>query len=596
MSDVSASRDLQVSLKIFREGKLQQQEWLTSENITIGRGSNNVVRLEDDRVSELHAVVKVTRDQQLMLTDIGSDEGTFIGDQRVEARVPLKPGSRVRVGPYDLLLELIDKQAQARKEAVESASDLQLRADADEVVRMLFAAWDRQDTLGIDNRNVPRVLEVYEIWGDTILSAREFARVTPQVVLANTTTQQPDFVIDQEFLPSERVQLLSQLNGAPHLLLGTGYEGWIYEDGQPVSVQELLQSGRLSAAGNLSAYPLTDTTRFILRFGHIVLAGGFVHPARRLVLPLVQGIDTTFVGLWLFFFMLIGSLTLYLRTIPPPPPPTLDTISDRFAEMIIPKKEEAKPEEKKREIKVFNEKKEEPKKEEPKETPKEGKKDTKTKLLRDKVAVDQAAMDKKAAENAGLLADLKSSSSLFNTGLGGGISNATQGIIGTRGTSSIAGVTGSRGLGFGGGGPADGVGGVGTKGGGGAGGGYGSGAGLGGRKKARADIDAGGADAIVLGNIEKALIEKVIRDNLTQIRYCYSRELTKNPTLAGKIVVRFTIAGDGSVSQATTKESTMGNQLVEDCINGRMMQLRFPEPKGGGKAIVTYPFLFKAAG
>ena len=79
---------------------------------------------------------------------------------------------------------------------------------------------------------------------------------------------------------------------------------------------------------------------------------------------------------------------------------------------------------------------------------------------------------------------------------------------------------------------------------------------------------------------------------MAQLRYCYQRELTKNPNLGGKITVKFVIAKDGTVSSATTKTSTMNNPAVESCINGRFMKFQFPEPKGGGIVIVSYPFIF----
>lgn len=598
MSEVSTSRDYQVAVKLYLSGKLQQEDLLKKDSITIGRATGNVIQLDDERVSDLHAVIKVTKDNQLVLTDLGSDEGTFVGEDRVDMRVQLTPGTRVRVGPYDILLEVIDQNRKAGAGAVaapvaQSASDQQLEHDSERVVQMLFANWERHDTLGIDNKSVPKVLEVYEIWGDIILSAKEFHRSVAQVMLGNHASTKPEFVIDREFLPAESVSLITQVEGRPHLVIGEKYEGWLYENGEPSTLQSLIKAGKTRASNGLHLVPLTDASRFIVYFGHIQLVGGFTLPARKAVLPLTQGVDTTYLGLWLFFLMTIGSLTLYLQTFPPREPLTIDDLDDRTAQLIAPKKEEPKKEQPKKEKPV--EKKEEPKKEKPKEPEKEGKKDNKVKLPKDKVAIDKAVLDKKAAESSGLLADLKAGNSLFNTGLSGSLSNAASGLIGTTGKSAVGGVAGTRGVGFGGGGSAGGVGPIGTKGGGG-GGGYGNDAGLKGRKKTSAPVDVSSGDALVLGNIEKALIEKVIRENIQQIKYCYSKELTKVPTLAGKIVVKFTIAKDGSVSQASTKDSTMGNGIVEGCVNSRIMQLRFPEPKGGGSAIVTYPFIFKAAG
>jgi hypothetical protein len=95
----------------------------------------------------------------------------------------------------------------------------------------------------------------------------------------------------------------------------------------------------------------------------------------------------------------------------------------------------------------------------------------------------------------------------------------------------------------------------------------------------------------VLGPIDRSLIAEVVQRNLPQIRYCYQRQLQHDPELAGKVVVKFTIAQDGSVSSATTKESTLNHPSVESCINGRFLRMTFPELPTG-VAVVTYPFFF----
>jgi outer membrane biosynthesis protein TonB len=76
------------------------------------------------------------------------------------------------------------------------------------------------------------------------------------------------------------------------------------------------------------------------------------------------------------------------------------------------------------------------------------------------------------------------------------------------------------------------------------------------------------------------------------ISACYRRELKNDRYLGGKIVVKFVIAKDGSVSRVSTKSSTMRNSAVESCINNRFGTFKFPKPKGGGIVIVSYPFLF----
>lgn len=101
-----------------------------------------------------------------------------------------------------------------------------------------------------------------------------------------------------------------------------------------------------------------------------------------------------------------------------------------------------------------------------------------------------------------------------------------------------------------------------------------------------------GSDAVIVGTLDKADIEAVIKRNMNQLRYCYQRELTRDASLSGKITVKFVIAKDGTVSSATTRSTTMANKAVEDCLNGRFLKFQFPEPAGGGIVIVSYPFVF----
>lgn len=106
---------------------------------------------------------------------------------------------------------------------------------------------------------------------------------------------------------------------------------------------------------------------------------------------------------------------------------------------------------------------------------------------------------------------------------------------------------------------------------------------------------ATGGDPLILGSLDKTVIQRVIQRHLNQIRYCYQRELTKNPDLAGRVVIKFVVAADGTVSSATVKESTMGDSATEACITGRFMRMTFPAPAGGGIVIVSYPFVFQSA-
>ena len=108
-----------------------------------------------------------------------------------------------------------------------------------------------------------------------------------------------------------------------------------------------------------------------------------------------------------------------------------------------------------------------------------------------------------------------------------------------------------------------------------------------------ASPDSGGV--IILGALDKSLIQQVVKRHLSQIQYCYERSLSsEGPSLQGKVTVKFVVAKDGSVSTANIKSSTVNNERLESCVAGRFLRMKFPAPKGGGIVIVSYPFVFSS--
>ena len=172
-----------------------------------------------------------------------------------------------------------------------------------------------------------------------------------------------------------------------------------------------------------------------------------------------------------------------------------------------------------------------------------------------------------------------------------GSMSTSGGLMGAKGVQYGAGGLGSRGSGLGGGGTAGGYGGLGTKGRGSGASSYGTGGGHFGAHAADVVATTSGSP-IILGAMDKTLIDAVVKRHLNQIRYCYQRELQKEPSLTGRVVVKFTIAADGSVAMARIKSSSLNNIAVEQCLVGRFMRFQFPAPAGGGIVLVSYPFLF----
>ena len=93
---------------------------------------------------------------------------------------------------------------------------------------------------------------------------------------------------------------------------------------------------------------------------------------------------------------------------------------------------------------------------------------------------------------------------------------------------------------------------------------------------------------VVFGSLTQQQIVDVIRAQRAHVTNCANASPT-DPA-QGLVVVKLVIGGDGRVTQAQAIESSMGRPGVEECIVGAAKTWSFPEPKGGGIAIATYPF------
>ncbi len=70
---------------------------LTTSSILIGRAPSCTLVLDDDYSSSRHARI-FPQGGQWYVEDLGSTNGTYMGDQRVEAVTLLTPGATVRIG------------------------------------------------------------------------------------------------------------------------------------------------------------------------------------------------------------------------------------------------------------------------------------------------------------------------------------------------------------------------------------------------------------------------------------------------------------------------------------------------------------------
>lgn len=468
-----------------------------------------------------------------------------------------------------------------------------------------------------------RVLEVNQIWGDALLEAKQFTRRASTVTIGaaviypwrvlgvrlfpvppplnNVMGYVPpglstcesewasDFHAPAASLPDGRDFNLVKWKGDRYVVRASKeWDGFVdVGETRYNNFDEAVAAGKGTKDATGYDIPMDDNTRVAVDIDGMVFFTQMVSPGRKAMAQMTNNVDWVFLGLGtimgsaaFIFFILVYLAPAASQT------SDVGVLEDRYVELLMDKPE---PEKKKGGSPDAGEgakaKKEEGK---------VGKKDAKMEKAKgDKVEMKKQEMDRQIVDQAGIMGAMQDDAlaSLGASGLSADITGGIGGLIGAKGTQIGSGGLGARGSGIGGGGTAEGLGGLGTKGTGSGSSGFGQGGGNFGQK-GEGGIAGVGGDPIVIGALDRSLIDEVIKAHMSQIRYCYQRELTKKPDLGGKIVVKFTIAKDGSVSSASTKSTTMNNPAVEQCIEGRFMKFMFPQPKGGGIVIVSYPFLF----
>jgi len=151
---------MQVRLKILQgssDGKVLK---IPTPKCVIGRGDDCHLRLQKDAISRQHCEI-VTTENEVLVRDLKSRNGTFVNEERVAAEAVLLSGDILRVGPQQF--ELIIEQTVAKpkrpkvgdiKEAVArtaEGSSVGSTADLGDVTQWL----DEADTQERSRRNDP---------------------------------------------------------------------------------------------------------------------------------------------------------------------------------------------------------------------------------------------------------------------------------------------------------------------------------------------------------------------------------------------------------------------------------------------------------
>ncbi|MHB0977613.1 MAG: FHA domain-containing protein [Candidatus Aquicultorales bacterium] len=98
---VEPSAQLEPSLVVTKGPVLGQRFDIIKGEVTLGRDPGNDIFLDDVTVSRKHARIMIEKGS-LLIEDVGSLNGTYVNNQRVEKR-NLSDGDELQIGKYKLL-------------------------------------------------------------------------------------------------------------------------------------------------------------------------------------------------------------------------------------------------------------------------------------------------------------------------------------------------------------------------------------------------------------------------------------------------------------------------------------------------------------
>jgi hypothetical protein len=93
------------------------------------------------------------------------------------------------------------------------------------------------------------------------------------------------------------------------------------------------------------------------------------------------------------------------------------------------------------------------------------------------------------------------------------------------------------------------------------------------------------------GHLPPEVIQRIVRLNDGRYRLCFQNGLRSNPSLTGRVTVKFMIDRRGAVAVAADGGSDIPDENVRRCVVSSFLGLSFPEPDSGNVTVV-YPLVF----
>src|SRR3954451_9147843 len=98
-----------IRFEIYKGDSLVRDEVLAQDVIKVGKLASSHLRIDDETVSRMHAVIEVTGPDEIHIIDLGSTRGTLVNGERI-SKARLQSGDEIMFGDSRVHVTFLDAQ------------------------------------------------------------------------------------------------------------------------------------------------------------------------------------------------------------------------------------------------------------------------------------------------------------------------------------------------------------------------------------------------------------------------------------------------------------------------------------------------------
>jgi TonB family protein len=638
-----SSHNTSVAFSVYDGDELLSSETLSQEIIKIGRLQTSDVRLDDDKVSRMHAVIEVTAPGEVFIIDLGSASGTLVNGEKVNKR-KLQTGDQVQVGNKRLHIDIImgtvavassppvamaagaeratpvvdesamsamldeesEPRAKAEPKAVEKEDESgpkfnPFEVGAKRMSRTPFANTTEEDggqygliatAPAVPSHEIEtneRAIEVSVLWGDRNVLNVDYLTPPRDYYVGEPDGEDVDYILGHDAIGKDRMPLCIAEGAGVTAIVPEGAKGEATIGDQTRSFDLMRGQGDFRQSSTVAGaleFPVPEGGSVRMKHRDFTFIIKDVKAGKKVAGHAKMDVRPM---IYVAGAALFASLVLTMFYFQPPRPRGLSSdllaTDSRLIQFLMEPEELEEPEpEWLNGVDSSGGGTGKAHEGEQGQMGDESSEKTKNKYgIQGPEDNPDPVMAREQAEEeartAGIIGTLASMQGSFNS------PTSPYGADFALGNDLGQGTIGMGNFGT-----------IGRGGGRGAGeGGYGRGVGgFRGRSAGVPQVRSGGAE--VRGSLSKEVIRRVVRRHINEVKFCYEQQLNARPDLQGRVTTRFVISPTGSVQSAMVASSSLRNEAVESCIVRAVRRWTFPAPDGGGVVVVNYPFLLDAAG